>query len=225
MRLQQGDPKAKTVYSNDPVLFARKWENGGGDWLHLVDLDAAFSGVSENLASVAAICAAVGIPCELGGGMRNAEAVSKAFDAGVSRVVLGTRAAESLDFIWQMSDVYGPEKIAVGIDAKDGFVAIKGWKESTGLRATEFAKKAQSAGAGILIYTDIATDGMLQGPNFSALEEMAHTVKIPVIASGGISSHEDLLKLENLGCIHGAIIGKALYDGQMTLPFAKKHTL
>lgn len=222
VRLQRGDALAKTIYSNDPVAFARKWEQAGGDWLHLVDLDAAFSGTSKNLDAVAAICKAVNIPCELGGGMRSPKAVEAAFAAGVSRVVLGTRAAESLDFISEMTETHGMEKIAVGIDAKDGFVAIKGWKEATTLKATTFAQKVQMAGAGTLIYTDIATDGMLQGPNYAALQEMAGMVDMPIIASGGVSCLEDLEKLEALGYIHGTIIGKALYDGKITPPLKKR---
>lgn len=222
VHLQRGDAHAKTVYSNDPVAFARKWEEAGGDWLHIVDLDAAFSGISSNLDVVAAICRSINIPCELGGGMRSAKAIENAFAAGVSRVVLGTRAAESLDFISEMAETHGMEKIAVGIDAKDGFVAIKGWKEATSLKATDFARKVQLAGAGTIIYTDIATDGMLQGPNFAALKEMAREVDLPIIASGGVSCSEDLSKLDALGCIHGTIIGKALYDGKITPPLKKK---
>jgi phosphoribosylformimino-5-aminoimidazole carboxamide ribotide isomerase len=218
VRLQRGDPAAKTVYSNDPVAFARKWEEAGGDWLHLVDLDAAFTGVSANLESVAAICAAVQIPCELGGGMRSAEAVQNALDAGVRRVVLGTRAAESLDFISAMAETHGPERVAVGLDARDGFVAVKGWQEATALRATDFAREVEKAGAGALIYTDIATDGMLQGPNLPALREMQETTGLPLIASGGVSSRTDLEALAALEGLHGVIIGKALYDGHILPP-------
>lgn len=216
VRLERGNPEAKTVYSHDPVAFAKRWEEAGGDWLHLVDLDAAFSGVSTNLEAVRKITSAVKIPCELGGGMRSPEAVARAFAAGVSRVVLGTRAAESLSFISSISGEYGKEKVAVGIDARDGFVAVKGWQESTGLPAVAFAKKVQEAGAGCIIYTDIATDGMLGGPNLKALQEMSEAVSVPLIASGGISCRKDLRDLEALGGIHGVIIGKALYDNRIT---------
>lgn len=216
VRLQRGDPAAKTVYSSDPVAFARRWEEIGGDWLHLVDLDAAFSGQSTNLEAVAAICRAVSIPCELGGGMRSPEAVERALAAGVQRVVLGTRAAESLDFVARMVETHGSERIAVGLDARDGCVAIKGWKEATALRAVEFARQVEQAGAGVLIYTDIATDGMLQGPNVPALVEMAEAIALPVIASGGVSSRADLETLAATEKLHGAIIGKALYDGKIT---------
>ncbi len=216
VRLQRGDPNARTIYSNDPVAFARKWEAAGGDWLHLVDLDAAFSGVSRNLDIVREICASVSIPCELGGGMRSSEAVEAAFAAGVSRVVLGTRAAESLEFIAEVSTRHGSERIAVGIDARDGFVSTRGWQTATSLRATDFARQVENAGAGILIYTDIATDGMLQGPNLPALREMLETSSLPLIASGGVSCRADLDALALLPNIHGAIIGKALYDGKIT---------
>jgi len=218
VRLQKGDPEKRTVYSNDPVSFAKKWEQGGGDWLHIVDLDAAFSGTAKNLQHVAAICAAVDIPCELGGGIRDAEAVDAALAAGVARVIIGTRAAESLEFVRTQLETHGPGKIVVGLDARDGFVAIKGWKESTALRAIEFARELQNIGLRTLIFTDIATDGMLQGPNFTALQEMAAAVEMDIIASGGVSSKQDLLELESMGCLAGAIIGKALYDGKISLP-------
>lgn len=218
VRLQKGDPEKRTVYSNDPVAFARKWEEGGGDWLHIVDLDAAFSGTAKNLPHVAAICDAVSIPCELGGGIRDAAAVDAALQAGVRRVILGTRAAESLDFVRAVLEMHGPEKIVVGLDAHDGYVAIKGWKERTALRATDFARELKSIGLKTLIFTDIATDGMLQGPNFAALGEMAAASGLEVIASGGVSSKQDLLDLEAMGCLAGAIIGKALYDGKISLP-------
>jgi phosphoribosylformimino-5-aminoimidazole carboxamide ribotide isomerase len=218
VRLQKGDPEKRTVYSNDPVSFAKKWEQGGGDWLHIVDLDAAFSGTAKNLQHVAAICAAVSIPCELGGGIRDAEAVNAALQAGVARVIIGTRAAESLQFVRTQLEIHGPEKIVVGLDARDGFVAIKGWKESTALRAVDFARELQTIGLQTLIFTDIATDGMLQGPNFTALQEMASAVKMDIIASGGVSSKQDLVDLESLDCLAGAIIGKALYDGKISLP-------
>ena len=216
VRLQRGDPQAKTVYSSDPVAFARQWQDLGGDWLHLVDLDAAFSGESANLEVVEAICRAVSIPCELGGGMRSPEAVERALAAGVQRVVLGTRAAESLGFVAEMAARHGSSRIAVGLDARDGYVAIKGWQEATQLKAIDFAREVENAGAGVLIYTDIATDGMLQGPNLAALVEMADAISLPVIASGGVSCRADLQALEATGKMHGAIIGKALYDGKIT---------
>ncbi len=218
VRLQRGDPQARTVYSKDPVAFAQRWEQIGGDWLHLVDLDAAFTGECRNLPRVAEICRAVSLPCELGGGMRSVAAVEAALTAGVSRIVLGTKAAESLDFVAEVAGRFGRERVAVGIDARDGWVSTHGWQKPTTLRATEFARQVEDAGAGVIIYTDIATDGMLQGPNFAALREMQAAAALPLIASGGVSSRADLEALAAMPGLHGAIIGKALYDGKISGP-------
>jgi phosphoribosylformimino-5-aminoimidazole carboxamide ribotide isomerase len=221
VRLKRGLASEKTVYSNDPVAFAKKWEEAGGDWLHIVDLDAAFDGVPKNLEHVANICSAVNIPCELGGGMRNIENVSAAFSAGISRVILGTKAAQSLDFVREVCAEFGGERIAVGIDAKDGLVAVKGWTETTQTRALDLALAAQDAGVGTIIYTDIATDGMLQGPNYASLQELLEVLDCNLIASGGVSSVTDLERLSALEGLYGAIIGKALYDGKVTPPLPK----
>jgi len=221
VRLKRGLASEKTVYSNDPVAFAQKWEQAGGDWLHIVDLDAAFDGVPKNLEHVARICAAVNIPCELGGGMRNIENVSAAFSAGVSRVILGTKAAQSIDFVREVCNEFGGDRIAVGIDAKDGLVAVKGWTETTETRAAELALAAQDLGVGTIIYTDIATDGMLQGPNYEQLQGMLDILDCNLIASGGVSSVEDLESLSALEGLYGAIIGKALYDGKILPPLPK----
>jgi phosphoribosylformimino-5-aminoimidazole carboxamide ribotide isomerase len=216
VRLRRGEAAEKTVYSNDPPAFARKWEAAGGDWLHLVDLDAAFTGESHNLDSVRAICSAVSIPCELGGGMRTESAVRAALDAGVSRVVIGTRASEAFNFVEEMCAKFGGERIAVGIDARNGKVAVKGWTETTQQDATALALAAQKAGVGAVIYTDIATDGMLQGPNFSELEKLLAVLDCPLVASGGVSSPDDVRKLAAMPGLYGAILGKALYDGHIT---------
>ena len=221
VRLKRGLATEKTVYSSDPVAFARKWEDAGADWLHIVDLDAAFGGEPKNLDAIERICAAVNIPCELGGGMRNFENVSSAFSAGVSRVILGTRAAESIDYVRETCAEFGGQRVAVGIDAKDGFVAVKGWTETTPKPATELALAVQEAGVGTIIYTDIATDGMLQGPNFQAMQDLLDILSCNLIASGGVSSVEDLHRLAALSGLHGAIIGKALYDGMITPPLPR----
>lgn len=221
VRLKRGLATEKTVYSNDPVAFAQKWEEAGGDWLHIVDLDAAFDGVPKNLAHVERICASVNIPCELGGGMRNIENVSAAFSAGVSRVILGTKAAQSLDFVREACAEFGGDRIAVGIDAKNGLVAVKGWTETTQTRALDLALAVQAVGVGTIIYTDIATDGMLQGPNYESLQELLEVLDCNLIASGGVSSVEDLKRLSALEGLYGAIIGKALYDGKITPPLPK----
>lgn len=221
VRLKRGLATEKTVYSNDPVAFAKKWEDAGADWLHIVDLDAAFEGVPRNLEYVQKICEAVNIPCELGGGMRNADNVSAAFAAGVSRVILGTRASESIDYVREMCQEFGGERIAVGIDAKNGLVAVKGWTETTAQKATDLALSAQAVGAGTVIYTDIATDGMLVGPNYAELQVMLDTLDCNLIASGGVSAVEDLHKLAGMKGLYGAIIGKALYDGKITPPLPR----
>jgi len=217
VRLRQGKAAEKTVYSDDPVAFAKKWEEEGGDWLHIVDLDAAFSGVSHNLDAVKKITEAISIPCELGGGMRSEEAIHGALDAGVARIVIGTRACESMNFIEGMVKKFGGEKIAVGIDAKNGIVSVKGWTESSNLRATDLAKRAEQAGVGTIIYTDIATDGMLSGPNFTEMETMLDLLDCQLIASGGVSKAADVFRLGKLENLYGVIIGKALYDNTFSL--------
>jgi phosphoribosylformimino-5-aminoimidazole carboxamide ribotide isomerase len=218
VRLRQGKADAKTVYSSDPAAFGRRWEAEGGDYLHLVDLDAAFTGEHRNLDSVRAIVAAVTLPCELGGGMRTRTAIERALETGVSRVVIGTRAAESLEFVREMAREFGGQRIAVGIDARDGLVSIRGWTELSALRALDLARQAEDAGAGTIIYTDIATDGMLQGPNFPELEKMQAALSCQLIASGGVSSAGDIERLRTIPGLYGCIIGKALYDGAVRLP-------
>ncbi|MEA3187769.1 MAG: phosphoribosylformimino-5-aminoimidazole carboxamide ribotide isomerase [Chthoniobacter sp.] len=217
VRLRQGIASEKTVYSNDPVAFAKKWQDEGGDYLHIVDLDAAFSGESRNLQIVEKIAGAVSIPCELGGGMRSEEAVQQAFKAGVTRVVIGTRASESIEFVRELCQKFGGEKIAVGIDAKNGMVSIKGWTELSQTSALELALNAEAAGVGTIIYTDIATDGMLSGPNFKELEKMLSSLRCQLIASGGVSCAADVQRLRSMPGLYGAIIGKALYDEKIDL--------
>lgn len=221
VRLKRGLATEKTVYSNDPVAFAQRWEQAGGDWLHIVDLDAAFDGTPKNLEHVARICESVNIPCELGGGMRNLENISAAFSAGISRVILGTKAAQSVEFVREICSEFGGDRIAVGIDAKDGYVAVKGWTETTKTRAIDLAFAAQDAGVGTIIYTDIATDGMLQGPNYESLQELLEALDCNLVASGGVSCVEDLERLSALEGLYGTIIGKALYDGKINPPLPK----
>jgi phosphoribosylformimino-5-aminoimidazole carboxamide ribotide isomerase len=217
VRLRQGKADQKTVYSSDPAAFARKWQEEGGDYLHIVDLDAAFSGELRNLEAVRAIAAAISIPCELGGGMRSEFAIRQAIESGVDRVIIGTRAAESLDFVRDMACEFGGERIAVGIDAKNGLVSVKGWTETSALQALDLARRAEDAGAGTIIYTDIATDGMLQGPNFEETERMLAALDCQLIASGGVSSADDVRRLAQMRGLYGCIIGKALYDGAVAL--------
>ena len=215
VRLRQGRAEDKTVYSDDPAAVARAWAERGGDWLHIVDLDAAFSGEQSNLDIVGRIAREAAVPVQLGGGLRDEAAIERALAAGVARVVIGTRAAESPDFVARAVQRFGGDKIAVGIDARDGMVAVKGWTRTTGVSALDLARGAAAAGAAAIIYTDIATDGMLQGPNFAATAEIVRAVPAGVIASGGVSSAADLVKLEHIGGLAGAIIGRALFDGRI----------
>ena len=218
VRLKRGLAGEKTVYSSDPVAFAKKWEDAGADWLHLVDLDAAFGGEPKNLGHIEQICAAVQIPCELGGGMRTLRNITSAFAAGVGRVILGTKACESMGFVRQTCSEFGRDRIAVGIDAKDGFVVVRGWTETTTSLAADLALAAQDAGAGTVIYTDVATDGTLEGPNYAALQNLLEILDCNLIASGGVACGEDLERLASMQGLYGAIIGKALYEGKISLP-------
>lgn len=217
VRLRQGKAEEKTVYPAPPLAYAKRWSDEGGDWLHIVDLDAAFTGVQTNLAIVAEIAKKLIIPVQLGGGMRSREAIKAALDGGVSRAVIGTRAAESLSFVGDMVKEFGGEKIAVGIDAKDGKVSTKGWTEVSSIEALDLAKKVEDLGVSTVIYTDIATDGMMSGPNFKGLDRMLGAVRCKLIASGGVSSLANLQRLAQMPGIHGAIIGKALYDNVIRL--------
>lgn len=217
VRLKQGLASQKTVYSKDPVAFAKRWESEGGHWLHVVDLDAAFSGSHQNLESIRNITNALSIPVQMGGGMRSEQAVENALNAGVSRVVVGTRAAESLDFVASLVRRFGPERIAVGIDAKNGLVAVKGWTETSTLPAINLAQNVHAQGVKTVIYTDIATDGMMHGPNFTELQRLREAVPVDIIASGGVSRIEDVKQLNRLPGIHGCIIGKALYENAISL--------
>jgi phosphoribosylformimino-5-aminoimidazole carboxamide ribotide isomerase len=214
VRLERGLAEKKTVYSDDPVAMTLRWQAAGADWIHLVDLDAAFEGKSRNLEVIRAIAEAVTVPCELGGGMRDAGSIEAGLSTGVRRVIIGTKAAEP-GFLAQAAGAFGPSRLAVGIDAKDGKVAVKGWVETMELTALDLAREAVTAGIRTIIYTDIATDGMLRGPNLEAMREMAEAVPCDLIASGGVSGPEDIVALAAIPGIHGAIIGRALYEGRM----------
>ncbi len=216
VRLRQGRADQKTVYSDDPVAVAREWAARGGDWIHTVDLDAAFAGESRNLDVVRRMVEAAGVPVQMGGGMRDERAIENALNAGVARVVIGTRAAESPDFVARAVERFGGGRIAVGIDARDGMASVKGWTESTGVGALDLAVRMSALGVSAIIYTDIATDGMLQGPNFEMTRAVVEGASCGVIASGGVSSARDLVLLEGIPGLAGAIIGKALFDGLIT---------
>lgn len=220
MRLLQGRADQETVYAEQPAGVAAEFKAAGSAWVHVVDLDGAFSGEPQNLAAVQGIVA-TGLKVELGGGMRSRETVERVLGFGVSRVVIGTRAAESERFVGELVQQFGA-KIAVGIDAKDGKVAVKGWVDTTGTGALEMAKRMNGLGVRTIIYTDIGTDGMLTGPNFAAQEAMLNTGNFNVIASGGVSRREDVVKLAELSRryanLDGVIVGKALYEKRVELP-------
>jgi len=220
VRLLQGRADQETVYAEQPAGVAAEFKAAGSAWVHVVDLDGAFSGEPQNLAAVQGIVA-TGLKVELGGGMRSRETVERVLGFGVSRVVIGTRAAESDRFVGELVQQFG-EKIAVGIDAKDGKVAVKGWVDTTGTGALEMAKRMDGLGVRTIIYTDIGTDGMLTGPNFAAQEAMLNAGNFNVIASGGVSRREDVVKLAELSRryanLDGVIVGKALYEKRVELP-------
>ncbi|MGI6328414.1 MAG: 1-(5-phosphoribosyl)-5-[(5-phosphoribosylamino)methylideneamino]imidazole-4-carboxamide isomerase [Dethiobacteria bacterium] len=218
VRLFKGEREKETVYSTNPVEVALKWQSEGAARLHLVDLDGAFEGRPVNSAVISAIASVLHIPLQLGGGIRDAENVGRALELGVSKVILGTAAVEKPKMVKKLVDCY-QDRIIVGIDARDGIVAVKGWIEDSQRKAVDFALEMQDLGVREIIYTDISRDGTLEGPNYHAMEEMAKALGIQLIASGGVSSLEDLrlLKgLEHLG-ITGVIVGQALYSGKFTL--------
>lgn len=219
VRLLQGRAEAETVYSDDPAAMAAAFRQAGAAWVHVVDLDGAFKGEPANAAAVRAIVGA-GMQVELGGGLRDAATVARVLAEGVSRAVIGTRAAEDPEFIARLVCAHG-DRIAVGIDARDGKVAVKGWVETTALSALGLARQMEQAGVRTLIYTDIATDGMLTGPNLPALEAMLTAVKCDVIASGGVATLQHIEVLAALAKRHrnlsGVITGKAIYERTLDL--------
>lgn len=217
VRLYQGDPTKETVYGENPVDVALQWEKLGARMLHLVDLDGAFSGVTKNAEVVWAIGEAVSVPLQLGGGIRSGEAAEKAFSAGVSRLILGTVVIEQPLLARDLARKYG-DSILVGIDARDGKVAVKGWTESSTLHTADLALQVEHWGIKEIIYTDIKRDGTLEGPDFAGLEEILEKTNLQVIMSGGVSSAGDLQALKPYSSrVKGVIIGKALYANQITL--------
>jgi phosphoribosylformimino-5-aminoimidazole carboxamide ribotide isomerase len=219
VRLAQGRAEAETVYADDPAGVAAGFKAAGALWVHVVDLDGAFSGEPRNLAVVARI-AGLGLKVQLGGGLRTRASVELALATGVTRVVVGTRAAESESFVSELVAAFG-EKIAVGIDAKDGKVAVKGWVDTTGTSALSLARRMDALGVGTLIHTDVGTDGMLAGPNFAAQDAMLGAVSARLIASGGVSRREDVARFVEEGAtrpnLDGVIVGKAIYEGRVDL--------
>ncbi|MFJ1291952.1 1-(5-phosphoribosyl)-5-[(5-phosphoribosylamino)methylideneamino]imidazole-4-carboxamide isomerase [Paracoccus yeei] len=216
VRLLRGDMEAATVFGDDPAAQARAFQDAGAEWLHLVDLNGAFAGHPVNAEAVGAILAAVTVPAQLGGGIRDMATIEGWLERGLSRVILGTVAVENPSLVREAALAF-PGKIAVGIDARGGRVATRGWAEKTDVMAVDLARQFEDAGVAAIIYTDIDRDGAMQGPNIAATEALARAVTIPVIASGGVSSMQDLLALRETRAIAGAISGRALYDGAINL--------
>jgi phosphoribosylformimino-5-aminoimidazole carboxamide ribotide isomerase len=216
VRLQQGDMARATVFNRDPAAQARAFEATGFEWLHLVDLDGAFAGKPVNAFAVAAIVKAVKIPVQLGGGIRNLATVEAWLGEGIERVIIGTAAVRDPEFVKQVARKF-PGQVAVSIDARGGKVALSGWAEETQLEALEVARLFEDAGVAAIIYTDVERDGMLQGLNLDATIALADAIRIPVIASGGLASLDDVSKLlePRAKKLAGAIAGRALYDGRL----------
>ncbi|SDD20819.1 phosphoribosylformimino-5-aminoimidazole carboxamide ribotide isomerase [Paracoccus isoporae] len=219
VRLLRGDMGAATVFGDDPARQARSFQEAGAEWLHLVDLNGAFAGQPVNAAAVEAILSAVQIPVQLGGGIRDMATIEMWLKKGLRRVILGTVAVENPDLVREAAAAF-PGQVAVGIDARKGRVATKGWAEETDVMAPDLARSFEDAGVAAIIYTDIDRDGAMGGPNVEATEALARAVSIPVIASGGVASLDDLRRLRDTGVIAGAISGRALYDGAIDLSAA-----
>lgn len=220
VRLYQGRMDQETVYSESPLEVAKMWEEMGAGMLHIVDLDGAVTGTPVNFSIIEKIIAALSIKVQVGGGIRNKESVEKYLEVGAARVILGTAAADNIEFVWNISGFYSA-RIVISLDAKDGMAAVKGWTEVTEIDAIDLAKKFEGIGIGAIVFTDISRDGTLTGPNIKSIERFASSVRIPVIASGGVSGIGDIRALCKLS-IDGIIIGKALYSGAVDLREAMK---
>jgi len=220
VRLLQGRFDDVTVYGDDPVQMAQRWVSSGANWLHIVDLDGARGGTSNNRNIILEIVKKFPVSVQTGGGIRTMEDIEQMVSAGASRVILGTAAVRNPALVKEALMKY-PERIAVGIDAKDGKAAVEGWEQVSEYTAVDFAKRMEQLGCRVIIYTDISTDGTLSGPNLKAMKEMIDSVNMDVIASGGVSSLQDLKNLKSIGAA-GAITGKAIYTGALDLSEALK---
>jgi phosphoribosylformimino-5-aminoimidazole carboxamide ribotide isomerase len=218
VRLRQGDYAQEAVFGADPAAMARRWTGQGARWLHLVDLDGAREGRPVNDDAVRAVVRAAGVPCQLGGGLRSDAHVEEALGWGVTRVVVGTRALRDPDWCQALCRRF-PGRVAVGIDARDGRVAVEGWLKESDRTALDLARECAGWGAAAIIYTDISRDGMLEGPNVEATAELAAAVAVPVIASGGVTTLDDVARLARRR-LAGCIIGRALYEGRIDLAAA-----
>ena len=216
VRLLQGDMARATVFSDDPAAQAAQFAEAGAEWLHVVDLNGAFEGRPVNASAVSSILAAVGLPVQLGGGIRSLETIESWLERGVARVVLGTVAVKDPALVREACAKW-PGQVALGIDARGGRVAVEGWAEVSDLEVGELAQRFEDAGAAAVIYTDVDRDGVLTGPNLAATAALADAVTMPVIASGGVASLDDLQALAAAPRIAGAIVGRALYDGRVDL--------
>lgn len=220
VRLVRGDMEQSTVFNTDPAAQAMEFVDAGCEWLHLVDLNGAFEGEPVNAAPVEAILSRTKVPAQLGGGIRDMATIERWLEKGLARVILGTVAVENPSLVREAALAF-PDQVAVGIDARNGMVATKGWAEETNVQITDLARSFEDAGVAAIIYTDINRDGAMQGPNIEVTAALAHAVSIPVIASGGVSSLQDLLDLRDCGAkLNGAISGRALYDGAIDLKSA-----
>ncbi len=216
VRLKQGEFKEITVYSQKPEEVAALWQSQGAIFLHLVDLDGALAGRSINEKVIKRIADTVSIPIEIGGGIRSEEAVGSMLSLGVARVIIGTKAVENPEFIRDMVKKFGQDRIVAGVDAKDGMVAVEGWEKISGITASELCSRMKEYGVRHIVYTDISRDGMLTGPNVEYTKRLTEETGMDIIASGGMSSMEDLRQLYHAG-VRGAIIGKALYENRIDL--------
>ncbi len=219
VRLYQGDYAQEEVFGVDPVAIALRWQSEGATRLHVVDLDGAASGSPGNVDAIQAIASSVGITLEVGGGIRDMEKAVLLSDVGADRLVLGTSAVEDPDFVIQMLERFGVDSVVVSVDAKDGWAALRGWKQQSQMKALELMDRMMALGVGRFEYTDISRDGTMTEPNFESVTEAVNHVSVPIIAAGGIANVRHLERLAELG-VEGAIVGKALYTGAISLPEA-----
>lgn len=215
VRLYQGEYDKETVYSNDPVIVAKRWEKEGAEYLHIVDLDGALAGELVNKDLIKRIVEAVDIPIQVGGGIRTLERAKEILDLGVERIIVGTSAIKKEGFTKELVKEFA-EKVVVSIDAKDGYVCVDGWTNSSEIEAIEFAKELERIGVKTIVFTDISKDGTMIGPNFYELRRLKESIDIDIIASGGIGRKEDIEDLKRMN-LYGAIVGKALYEGRVSL--------
>ncbi len=218
VRLLQGDYARETIFGDDPVAMARGFVEAGARRLHIVDLDGARDGTPTQADLVALMVTAAGVPCQLGGGVRSLETIGRYLAAGVDRVVVGSVAIESAELLVEMAMAF-PGRIVLGLDARDGRVAVRGWLETSPLEAIDVARQHAELPLAAIVFTDIATDGMLSGPNLPALEAMVKAVPVPIVASGGIATADDICRVATTGAA-GCIVGRAIYEGAVTIPAA-----